>query len=80
MNYFDRHVKTVEENPTIGILLCRSKSDSMVELTLPQDSNIYATEYQLYLPDVEELKAQLDLAQAEWEAAQNNKESLNAED
>jgi len=37
-------------------------------LTLPKDSNIYASEYQLYLPSKEELKNQLEDAQREWEA------------
>jgi len=32
-------------------LLCQEKNDNIVELTLPQDSNIYASEYSLYLPD-----------------------------
>ncbi|MEL7227385.1 MAG: PDDEXK nuclease domain-containing protein, partial [Cyanobacteria bacterium J06576_12] len=35
VNYFDRYVKTEEENPTIGILLCKQKEDALVELTLP---------------------------------------------
>ena len=51
VNYFDRYEKTESENPTIGILLCPQKNDAMVELTLPKDSNIYASQYQLYLPD-----------------------------
>ena len=50
VNYFDRHVKLPEENPTIGILLCKPKKDAIVELTLPKDANIHAREYQLYLP------------------------------
>lgn len=57
VNYYDRFVKTEEENPTIGILLCTDKSDSMVEITLPQDNNqIFASKYQTYLPSKEELK------------------------
>ena len=68
VNYFDRHVKVDDENPTIGILLCHTKQDQLVELTLPKDSNIYASEYQLYLPSKEELKKQLNAAQAEWDA------------
>lgn len=59
VNYFDRHVKTAEEAPTIGILLCRRKSDALVELTLPEDANIHASEYQLYLPSKEELQKKL---------------------
>jgi predicted nuclease of restriction endonuclease-like (RecB) superfamily len=62
VNYFDRYVKTEKENPTIGILLCREKSDSMVELTLPENANIYASEYSLYLPDKSLLQEKL----AEW--------------
>jgi len=62
VNYFDRYVKTEHEKPTVGILLCKEKNDSVVELTLPEDSNIYASEYSLYLPD----KALLQRKLAEW--------------
>jgi predicted nuclease of restriction endonuclease-like (RecB) superfamily len=60
VNYFDRHVKTEEERPTVGIVLCKRKKDALVEITLPQDSNIHASEYQLYLPSKEELKEQMN--------------------
>lgn len=76
VNYFDRHVKTEEEHPTVGILLCLSKSDELVELTLPKDANIYASAYQLYLPSKEELKKQLEEAEREWE----QQTGLNEED
>ena len=62
VNYFDRHIKTERENPTIGILLCKEQSENVVELTLPKDANIYAAEYSLYLPD----KALLQRMLAEW--------------
>ena len=62
VNYFDRFVKTEKENPTVGILLCKEKNDSIVELTLPENSNIYASAYELYLPD----KALLQQKLAEW--------------
>jgi len=62
VNYYDRYVKQDFENPTIGILLCESKKDALVELTLPKDANIYATQYQLYLPD----KALLQAKVKEW--------------
>jgi len=35
VNYFERYVKTEEELPTIGIVLCHRKNDALVELTLP---------------------------------------------
>ena len=60
VNYFDRYEKLPDENPTIGILLCKRKKEALVELTLPQDSNIHAKEYQLYLPSKELLKKKLN--------------------
>ena len=62
VNYFDRYVKTDFEKPTIGILLCETKNDALVELTLPKDANIYAQQYALCLPD----KALLQKKLAEW--------------
>ena len=62
VNYYDRYVKKDFERLTVGILLCQEKNDSIVELTLPEDSNIYASEYSLYLPDKSLLQQKL----AEW--------------
>ena len=60
VNYFDRSVKTADESPTIGIVLCSRKNDALVELTLPKDANIFASKYQLYLPSKAELKQRLE--------------------
>ena len=65
VNYFDRYVKTDGELPTIGIVLCGRKNDAVVELTLPEEANIYASKYQLYLPSKQELAAQLERIQRE---------------
>ena len=65
VNYFDRYVKTDDELPTIGIVLCDRKNDAVVELTLPEEANIYAPKYQLYLPSKQELVAQLESIQRE---------------
>ncbi len=59
VNYYDRHVKLPDENPTVGLLLCKSKKDTIVELTLPRDANIHAREYKLYLPSKQLLKKKL---------------------
>jgi len=56
VNYFDRYVKQNFEKPTIGILLCKKKNDTIIELTLPKDASIYASEYSLYLPNKELLQ------------------------
>jgi predicted nuclease of restriction endonuclease-like (RecB) superfamily len=57
VNYYDRCVKAEDENPTIGILLCTEKNDTMVKLSLPADNNtILTSKYQLYLPTEQQLK------------------------
>ena len=67
VNYFDRYVKTDNETPTVGILLCGGKNDALVELTLPEEVNIYAPKYQLYLPSKKELVAELERVRRELE-------------
>lgn len=62
VNYYDRYEKQPYEKPTIGILLCQEKNDALVELTLPPDANIYASAYELYLPE----KALLQQKLNEW--------------
>jgi hypothetical protein len=62
VSYFDRHVKIPHEKPSIGILLCKEKKDTLAKLTLPKNSNIYTSEYSLYLPDTKLLQGRLN----EW--------------
>jgi len=70
VHYFDRYVKDDYERPTVGILLCQEKDDAIVELTLPEDENIYASEYSLYLPDKTVLQQKLIEWTQEFEDAQ----------
>jgi predicted nuclease of restriction endonuclease-like (RecB) superfamily len=57
VNYYDRFVRLEHENKTIGIILCRDKSEILVELTLPEDNEqIFTSRYQTVLPSKEELK------------------------
>ncbi len=61
VNYYDRKVKLDDENKTIGIILCKEKNNSVVEMTLPEDNNqIYASKFQTVLPSKEELKKQIE--------------------
>lgn len=54
VNYFDRVEKTLDENPTIGIILCKDKNHALVEMTLPKDNQqIFASQYQTILPNKE---------------------------
>lgn len=57
VNYYDREVRLEDENKTIGIVLCKDKSESVVEYTLPENNKqIFASKYQTILPSKEELK------------------------
>ena len=52
VNYHDRFVKLPDENKTIGIILCKQKSEVLVEITLPQDNDpVFASQYQTVLPN-----------------------------
>ncbi len=51
VNYYDRNIKLPEENKTIGIVLCKDKSEALVEISLPENNTqIFATKYQTILP------------------------------
>ena len=57
VHYYDRMVKLPEENPTIGIILCKDKDNAVVEMTLPEDNaQIFASKYETVLPSKEALQ------------------------
>jgi len=57
VNYYDRFVKLDTENKTIGIILCKKKNDTLVEITLPENNEqIFASKYLTVLPSKKELK------------------------
>ena len=86
VNYYDRHVKEAFEKPTIGILLCKDKDDALVELTLPEDANVYATSYELCIPDkailqskvnqwIMEFEEQREQSQVDLDSAESRRDS-----
>ncbi len=57
VNYYDRKVKLENENKTIGIILCKTKNNTLVEMTLPENNEqIFASKYLTVLPSKDELK------------------------
>ena len=49
------------ENPTIGVILCKDKKNSLVEMTLPEDNTqIFASKYETVLPSKEALQKLLN--------------------
>lgn len=59
VNLFDQTQRVDGEAPTVGIVLCSEKNDAMVRITLPSDSQVHASRYQMYLPTEDELSAEL---------------------
>ena len=61
VNYYDRKIRTMDENKTIGIILCKEANKSIVEFTLPKSNkSIFAKQYKLYLPSKSDLQKQLE--------------------
>jgi hypothetical protein len=61
VRYFEQEIKLLEDNPTIGLILCAEKNESMAKYTLLQNNkNIFASKYKLYLPTEEELIEELE--------------------
>lgn len=57
VNYYDRYVKLDHENKTVGMVLCKKKNDTLVEITLAENNEqIFASKYQTVLPSKKELK------------------------
>jgi predicted nuclease of restriction endonuclease-like (RecB) superfamily len=57
---FDDKMKQSDDNPTIGIILCADKDESIVKYSVLADNeNLLASKYRLYLPSEEELKSEI---------------------
>jgi predicted nuclease of restriction endonuclease-like (RecB) superfamily len=57
VNYFDREMKLPDENNTIGLILCKEKSELLVKYTLPESNmQIFASRYETVLPSKKELQ------------------------
>ena len=67
VRYFDNEVKDEQDNPTIGIILCSDKKDTIVKYSVLNDNkNLFASKYQLYLPTEKELALQIEKQKAEF--------------
>ena len=73
VNFYDREVMTDDENPTIGIILCRDKKETIARYTLPEDNTqIFASKYKLYLPTEDELIREVDEVAKRLERVKTN--------
>lgn len=62
VNYFNKEVCTPQDNPTVGIILCAEKNDTVIEYTLGNrnDISVFAPKYKLMLPTEEELRREIE--------------------
>jgi len=66
MRYYEDQIKQKEDNPTIGIILCSEKNETIAKYSVLNESKrLFASKYKLFLPTekelVKELKAELEI-------------------
>ncbi len=65
---YDDKRRGTDDNPTVGIILCAHKDDSVVRYSvLHGNEQLFATKYRLFLPTEEELRNELIREQARLE-------------
>ncbi len=61
VRYYEDQVKQESDNPTIGLILCAEKNETIVKYSVLKESKqIFASKYKLYLPTEKELIAELN--------------------
>ncbi len=61
VNYFDQEVKMKDDNPTVGLVLCTAKNDSMVQYTLGEkNKQIFASKYSMHFPSISVLENEMN--------------------
>lgn len=72
---YDDLKRSSDDNPTIGILLCSEKDETIVKYSVLNDkNNLFASKYLLYLPKEEELKQLIEQARLNFELDNNKQE------
>lgn len=67
LNYYAAEVNDPDDNPPIGIILCTDKNSLGAEYALGGlSNNIFASRYVLYMPDKEQLIAQVEAVLNRW--------------
>jgi len=72
LNYYSAEVNDETDNPPIGIILCTDKESVDAEYALGGlSNNIFASRYVYYIPNKEELIAQVEAIIKEWHGQEN---------
>ena len=62
---YDEHRKSADDNPTIGLILCSEKNETIAKYSVLKDSKqLFASKYLHYLPTEEELRRELERERA----------------
>ena len=73
LNYYAAEVNDPDDNPPIGIILCTEKDSIAAEYALGGlSNNIFASRYVLYMPDKEQLIAQVEAVLKNWHEKKDN--------
>lgn len=73
LNYYAAEVNDPDDNPPIGIILCTDKDSVAAEYALGGlSNNIFASRYVLYMPDKEQLIAQVEAVLKNWHEKKEN--------
>ena len=73
LNYYAAEVNDPDDNPPIGIILCTEKDSIAAEYALGGlSNNIFASRYVLYMPDKEQLIAQVEAVLKNWHDKKDN--------
>ncbi|MCY7310151.1 MAG: PDDEXK nuclease domain-containing protein [Chitinophagaceae bacterium] len=66
VRYYEEKIKQKADNPTIGIILCAEKNETIARYSvLTENKRLFASKYKLYLPSEKELAKELK-AEIEW--------------
>jgi predicted nuclease of restriction endonuclease-like (RecB) superfamily len=61
VRYYESKIRSETDNPTIGIILCAEKNETVVKYSvLNENKRLFASKYKLYLPTEKELKEELE--------------------
>lgn len=73
LNYYAAEVNDPDDNPPIGIILCTEKDSIAAEYALGGlSNNIFASRYVLYMPNKEQLIAQVEAVLKSWNEKKDN--------
>lgn len=68
VNYYNMAVCQPDDNPTVGIILCAKKNDSVIRYTLGdrKDIGVFHAKYDLVMPTEEELRREIEITREKF--------------